>query len=65
MTEKYVCIDCSFEGKLNSEITYRRNDYICWPCHVKDIRQGYQSKQVNLLLRIAEALELWHLKHPK
>lgn len=32
MTKLYTCVDCGFEGELNAEISYRGNDYICYPC---------------------------------
>lgn len=32
MKVEYTCVDCGFVGKLNTEITYRGEEYICWQC---------------------------------
>lgn len=38
LQKRFTCIDCGFVGQLNSQITYRGNDYICWECYHKDHR---------------------------
>lgn len=54
---RYICVDCGTEGSLNSEITYRSNNHICYPCRIRDIHDNYRARQVNSLERITKALE--------
>lgn len=54
---RYTCVDCGHEGSLNSEITYRGNDYVCWPCIASSIHDDYRAMQAKSLERVAKALE--------
>ena len=43
-----LCVDCGNLGKLNDDITYRGNEYICWGC-----------RKIWLENREQSAFELW------
>ncbi len=51
LKERYTCTDCGFSGQLNTQITYRGDNYVCWDCELKWRRGG---KQVGFLSRFGQ-----------